>query len=397
LAALAFALHPAVVQPLFWSGYRTELIALILILLSLRFGIRNRNSTDLILMLALTAVASTLHPVALGLPILIALCIFYQKNSFKLHDYNRLLPAVGIVLFVAIWTHSGRPVTPLPEGVDHFSVLGANIYHAVARLLTFSEPALFYPFNNQERYSIGAQNSLFPLILLVPIYILIAFHLEKRWGRGLLLGFSAFLLMLLYGATRIGRFIDGAPALEDYGLYVALPFLISLAICGLTAFFRSVGSAGKIFCSSLIGLVLIFQMVLTTSYSYAISDTPTLWKSLVKQWPESAAAKTALIDSVVANERDLFTEEETIELLLQILQKRPDQHRHRIMLARLYRSARQNTNALREYRRILRDTEPGEAFMQETADFFDQLGMNWEANNVRERLAAAQEKSARPF
>jgi hypothetical protein len=395
-AALIFAVHPVVVQPLFWPGYRTEIIVLILILLGIRFGLRNRNGTDLARMLGLTAFASILHPAALVLPPLIALCIYYQKGFFRLRDYNRLLPAVCIVFFIGIWTHSGRPAMPLPDGVDRLSLIGANVYHAAERLLAPSEPALFYPYRDEGRYSIGAQNSLIPLLLIIPIYVLIAFHLRKPWGRGLLLGLSAFLLTLLYSVTRIGRFIDKTPALEDFGLYVSLPFAVAMVVCGFTAFFQSVGTAGKLFSTGIISLVVVIQMGLTTSYTYAVGDSPKLWHSFVEQWPESAAAKTALIDSLNATDRRILTQEETIEMLLQILEKRPDQHRHRIMLARIYRSAEQNTNALREYRRILREGKPGEAFLEETAEFFDRLGLDWEASNVRERITDSRKNLARP-
>ena len=43
-AALVFALHPTTLQTIFWSGYREEIIGLILILTALYFGIQSRNS-----------------------------------------------------------------------------------------------------------------------------------------------------------------------------------------------------------------------------------------------------------------------------------------------------------------------------------------------------------------
>ena len=133
-------------------------------------------------------------------------------------------------------------------------------------------------------------------------------------------------------------------------------------------------------------LLLLVQISITASFSSAVSDTPLLWKIMSKQWPESWVAKAALIDSVRKNQSDLLTEIEMIEALEEILEKNPGLHNERKLLARSYKDAGQSRNALREYRRLLRDTEPDDEFLEEAAKLFDQQGLNWEANNVRERI-----------
>jgi Flp pilus assembly protein TadD len=52
----------------------------------------------------------------------------------------------------------------------------------------------------------------------------------------------------------------------------------------------------------------------------------------------------------------------------------------------IYRKEGQNSNALRQYKRILRSSEPNNEFLLEAAEFYDRLGLSWDAKNARERI-----------
>jgi hypothetical protein len=45
-----------------------------------------------------------------------------------------------------------------------------------------------------------------------------------------------------------------------------------------------------------------------------------------------------------------------------------------------------STNALRQYKRILRDSEPNDEFLLEAAELYDRLGLSWDAKNARGRI-----------
>ena len=49
-------------------------------------------------------------------------------------------------------------------------------------------------------------------------------------------------------------------------------------------------------------------------------------------------------------------------------------------------NAQQNSNALRQYKHILRSSEPNNEFLLEAAEFYDRIGLDWDANNARERI-----------
>lgn len=388
-AALVFALHPAVLQTLYWPGHRTELLGLSLILASLYFGIRNRHAADFTLTLLLTFIAAFLHPAALALPFLIGLAILFQNKTVHLHHYNRVLPLGLIILFVGAWTQSATATSTRPEDLSLATQAGQNLYFFLRQSLLPVDLRLFHYFSAGKSYNVGATNSLLAFLVFLPFYVLIAFNYRKDWAKGFFLGLSSFLLLLVYGLMQTGRFLDGGLAKEEYGLYVALPAIIALVFCGLAGFFRQMSSLGKFLWPIFFSLFLVVHFGLTASFSYSVRDPAHMWQKLAEQWEDSWQPRAALIASIDDTNSNLLSETETIRTLEAILAINPNRHGERIQLARFYRKTRQNTNALREYQFILRQTQPDKEFLQEAADFFDSLNLGWEANKARERIANA--------
>ena len=386
-AALVFALHPTALQTIFWSGYREELVGLILILAALYFGIQNRNAKDFFLLTMICVIAYISHPAALVLPLLLGLCIFYQNGSLKPKEYNRLLPLLCLAIFLGVWTQGTSAATQLELG-ERFGISAQNLHFYLKQALFPFEPALFYPYDQTRAFNVGATSNFLPFLLFIPLYTLVAMNIRKSWARGLLLGTTAYLLLIFYGLSQTGAFIDGSLALEDHLQYVALPIISALVICSAGGVTRNTGVKGKILWqlgfTSIIGIQLFF----TTSYAHTLSDRAQMWYNLSEQWPDSTLPKYALIDIIERNggASNLLSRNETIEIIEDILYQHPDRFELREKLARFYRNEGQNTNALRQYKRILRDTVPNDEFLLEAAELYDRLGLTWDANNARERI-----------
>ncbi|HKK18344.1 MAG TPA: hypothetical protein VJ952_06640 [Opitutales bacterium] len=385
-AALVFALHPAVLQTLFWPGYRHELVGLVFILASLFFGIRNRNLRDFLLTIAFATIASVLHSAALVLPFILAACIFFRSKHFHLRHYNRVLPLFCVALFVGVWTHSGQTEQMISQELSPLTRIGQNLYFYLQQAFLPLDLNLFHSFPERQGFNVGASNNLLAFLIFVPFYVLVAFNYRKRWARGIFLGISSFILLLIYGLTQTGRFIDGSLAKEEHALYLAIPAAVALVFCGLAGFFEQKRTFGKLLWTGFFSLFLLVQVGLTTSYAFAVSEPPRMWQSMAAQWENSWQPKVALVETVRSSESDLLSQSEMIQTLEEILEANPERHGERIALARYYREVGQNTNALREYRRILRETQPSDAFLKEAADFFDSLNLQWEADNTRERI-----------
>ena len=386
-AALVFALHPTALQTIFWSGYREELIGLILIFTALYFGNLNRNTKDFFLLTIICAIAYTLHPATLFLPILLGLCIFYQSGSFELKKYNRLLPLFCLSLFISAWTHEASEIKEL-ELDERLGVCAQNLLFYLKQALFPFESALFHPYNQKMGFDVGAGSNFLPFLLLIPIYVLATINFRKSWARGLLLGLTAYLLLIFYGLSQTGNFIDGNLAQEDHLQYVALPIITALVICLSGGIMCKIRVIGKILWHLSFTLAVGIQILITASYAYSLSDPAQLWYNLSEQWPDSTLPKYALIDTIEksSEESDLLTSNEKSRIIEDILDLEPDHIQLRKKLLGIYLNEGQNSNALRQYKRILRDSKPNDEFLLEAAEFYDRLGLSWDAKNARERI-----------
>lgn len=385
--ALIFALHPTALQTIFWSGYREEIIGLILILAALYFGIQNRNSRDFLMHTMICVIAYISHPATLVIPLLLGLCIFYKNGSSSFKDYNRLLPLLCLALFIGVWTQGGSTIVELEFG-ERLGISAQNFFFYLKQALFPFEKALFYPFYQSKGFSLGVQNSFLPILLLIPFYILIAMNLRKTWARGLLLGLTAYLLLIFYGISQVGAFIDGSLALEDRLQYVALPIIIAMFICSLDGITRIMGLRGIVLSRLVFSIFAVIQIFITASYAYSLSDRTQMWYNLSEQWPNAWLPKYALIEIIEKSgkESDLLTNNETINMLNNILDQQPERIDLREKLIDIYRKEGQNSNALRQYKRILRSSEPNDEFLLEAAEFYDRQGLSWDAKNARDRI-----------
>ena len=153
---------------------------------------------------------------------------------------------------------------------------------------------------------------------------------------------------------------------------------------------RTMGGSGKVLWSLGLPLFIIVQAAITASFAMTVSQPSQMWKNITEQWPDTWLPKLALIQSIQkeGSESELLSAEKMIEMLENILEQQPERVEERILLTRIFRDQGQNNNALREYKRILRETEPSNDFLAEAANFYDTMGLSWDANNVRERITS---------
>lgn len=388
-AAIVFALHPAALQTIFWPGYRTELLGLILILAAIISGIHNRQTSGYIWTLVISTIACLVHPAAATIPIIFACVILLKEKPLHLHSFNRVLPIVCIALFIGVWT-----AQPAIEGVNEQVEASSNIVHIAGENMNFFmvqslfpiKLGLFHPLENAAAYKVATTSSILPFLLFVPLYALCIFMIKKGWARAGILGLTAFLVLSLHSIDTTGTFIDGDGALENHAHYIALPAIIALFICCAGGILRNGGSAGKALWRLGITIFLFIQIALTASFAYSVGQTTVMWKNMSEVWPDSWVVKSALIETIMTTDSELLTVEEQIEMLTAVLDASPELVEERKLLARIYSKANQNANAVRQYKRILRDSKPDDEFLEEAAKLYDQVGMQWDARNARERI-----------
>jgi len=247
---------------------------------------------------------------------------------------------------------------------------------------------LFHQFDTGANYEIGAQMSLLPFLLFIPFFILIAFNIKKKWSRAVLLGLGSYLLLIVYGISQNGSFINEAFAHEDHRLYVALPILLALVITTLAYLTAKVRATGKPIWITGCAVLLLIEISLSGAFAYTIAEPTRMWTTMSERWPNAWEPKAALVNHIEQSkhsESPLFTNRERIKLLKFILEQKPDFVEKRKQLARAFVAEGQRANALGEYKRILRENQPDNDFIEEAACFFDKVGLNWDATKTRER------------
>ncbi|MEM1222035.1 MAG: hypothetical protein AAGH40_04670 [Verrucomicrobiota bacterium] len=387
-ATLIFALHPAVLQTLFWPGYRGQIIALIFLLGALIYGIRNSGQTDFAKSIVLTSVTSLMQPIGLAIPFILGISIIYQDKAFNLKSLNRILPLLCISTFIVVWTQTGVAIDPEEENtvvLNSLNLAGDKMFFYVEQSFAPFELGLFHPYAEENRNLAGAELSLLPFFLFVPFYLLIAFNFRKKWSKAIFLGISAFLLLAIPNTSSIGRMVDGSPALENYGQYISLPFIIALVIIGFVSAMRLIGAKAVLFSKIALLLIITAEIFLSASFSYAVGDQIRLWRGFMTRWPDSTHIQLAYLDSIKTDDGYAVDDEGLIRLLTKVAESQDQQIAQEIELARAYVRIDQFENAARIYRRLLGDTDPSNALLEEAALFFDKAGFRNEANMARER------------
>ena len=210
--------------------------------------------------------------------------------------------------------------------------------------------------------------------------------LRQPWGRALLLGLTSFILLLLPGIQSPGTNLAGGPAHEDYSLYIALPPIIALIVCGTRNIVSRITLAGKGLWYIALCLFLTFEVIHSASFSYLLSSPEKMWRAQSKQWPEQWIPNAALARELHKYENSSEKQRELKNLLELLLKNYPERLPERKLLLKTYLETGEINNALNQYRYILRETEPPIEFMKEAAAFLDSMSLSREAERTRERI-----------
>ena len=387
LATLLFALHPVAVQTLLWPGYRHEIIGLLLIMIALHFGIRNKSRLDWVLFFVIGSIAALSHPSGLLVPLVMAGIIALRRKKLTLESFNPILPLLLSCLFIGMWID---PILlQFPEGTsiaDRSYFLSQSMYFHIRQAFLPIKLDLFYPAVIAGSNSKSGTMALLPFLLFVPMYVLIFLNIKKHWAKALGVGLTGFLLALLYGLLQAGSFLDGSLALEDHTLYIAVPAIAALSITGLIALVNRADLSVRILTRIALGLVAIGFFAVSATFSFQVSDTTQMWKRLSEKWPESWIPEAAYLEEALKASPPLLSVNQVIISRQSILEKNPSLVRLRQKLAYSYAQEGQLTNAIREYNRILREENIEQDILEETATFFRRMDMTREFEEANKRI-----------
>jgi protein O-mannosyl-transferase len=231
-AALLFAIHPLVIEPLAWIGDRKTLLAAFFSLCSLlsyvyftrKAGRWRYGLTLLFYMLALLS-----KPTSTPLPIAMLLLDFWPLKRLSRKGILEKIPMLAVAVISGIVTvisqaQGGNLVTPEGYGSGRIPLVFAyNIVFYIHKMLWPADLSPHYAFPLGMDYS----NPLMLAYLLGSITLILLLIVSLRWTRGLMTGWLVFMVMLL-PTMQVLQFTN-VIASDKYAYLPAIGVLIVIA------------------------------------------------------------------------------------------------------------------------------------------------------------------------
>ena len=385
--SLLFAVHPAVIQTIFWPGYRYELIGTILMLSALSIYLSKLNSTTYLISILITIVAILVHPLALLIPIIATLAICNRDFPAKLKHLNPMLPVFCICSLLGTYLANIDPGYLFSQTVANWTWQAGRTFQFFLQQ-TFNPGAIkvFETLNPQVNFSLSAGINLLPFLVFPPLFALGIGFRKKPWARSLIFGLLLFLLFLIPIIFLPSKFIDGSIVLDTHRFYPALMIIVVLAFFSVRRTLQKLEIVSNKVQRITLGFTLLAFSILSFQFSYSVSKPHELWRTLASQRPESWKANLTYIELAIINDANNLKTESFILSLQGLLEDQPENLRIRKLLARTYMKIDQTNNALREYRRAFRDGVEDPEFIEEAILLFKTYNLEWDAENAKERL-----------
>jgi hypothetical protein len=295
LAALIFALHPALTSAVAWIPGRVDSLLTIFVLASFIFFLNffrsspsagwGRSPLSFILHLVFFGLAILTKESALLLPIIL-LIYLYLANSKKLISVKTLLLIIAWTLTIWLfWQLRSKALqTPLP--IDLLTLTKTVLNNSSTLLVYIGKIVL--PFK-LSTYPVLKDSPLVLGWLGLAILAILFILSDKVRKNSLIFGLIWFVLFLLPSFAQAGSSSTFTPL--EQRLY--LPMVGFLMIVLETNLFKNI-IAGKFSNLAWIMVVLAFLSGITLLHSQNFKDRLSFWERAVKTSPSSAFARNNL-------------------------------------------------------------------------------------------------------
>ena len=394
-AVLLFAVHPAVIPVLFWPGHRHVILGFIIMLAVLNLAQDKHSTQRYLLLMALSTIGMLIHKLLLFLPLILALITYSKDYPTRLNQYNWILPILCINLFMGVWLFSkdGLEVTRFVLSEWSFES-GHYMQHLLKQSFSPTELIFYQPLPENVSYSVNTGINLAPFLLFPPFIVLGVLNRQHHWARNLLLGVITYILLVIPVISGPGTFIEGTPAFELFTYYAALSVLCVSCVIALDKLSSKLGIMMGVMRNFALYMVAGILSVFSFTFALEVKNPQNMWQSIANQWPETSQAQIANIESIISQENAEIKKDTLILMMQALLEKEPDLIEIRKLMARTMEEANQPNNALREYRRVLREGTTDIAFLEDAADFLVFRNLNFEAEKARQRIQQLREAAA---
>ena len=305
LAAAIFAVHPVNVESVAWIAERKNVLAMLFYLASPSCFVRSRSSAVWAgasspssvwpasvssscrwYCLALIAffLALLSKTVVAPMPFVLLGLVWWEREEVKLADVLYVLPFFAMAVAIgsiAFWFQSHRAIGADIVRTDGFwaRLAGAGCaiwFYAYKALLPFGLRSI-YP---RWQIDAGAWWSYVPALLVAAVFVA-CWRARQTWGKGPLLGFFYFVVMLspVLGFMNIG--FMKLSLVADHWQYFAIIGPIALFAAAIAKGYQRLGPYPRHALAAAVSAVLVGLAVLTSRQSGVYRDSGTFWRAVL--------------------------------------------------------------------------------------------------------------------
>jgi len=358
LVAALWVLHPVNVESVAWVTELKNTQSGVFFFLALLYFLRFEDGADrrwytLAFLSGLAAMLS--KPSTVVLPLVLLLCVWWERKHWRRVDLVRIAPFFGMALGMSALTiieqhgHIARVETmEWKLGVaERLLIASKALWFYAAKLLWPINLAFVYP-----RWEVPADSfsAWLPLAGLIAVGLVLWVWRAQSWGQAMLFGIGCFVAALLPVLGFVDVFYFRYSFVADHFQYLASIGLIAVAVNAAVVIGRRFGEKVRHLGIFAAGVVLLTLGVSTWSQDRIYQDDETLWRDTLAKNPKAWMAHNNLGMVLQKSGRDT----EAIEQYTQSLRINPQNAEAHYNLGDVYSQVGRINDAIGQFEQALR-------------------------------------------
>jgi tetratricopeptide (TPR) repeat protein len=358
LAAMLWVLHPVNVESVAWitetKNTQSGAFFFLALLCFLRFeDDKERRWYALALMCGLAAMLS--KPSTVVLPLVLLLCVWWQRNRWRWLDLVRIAPFFGLALGTSALTIIEQRGHIVRDGTTDWNLGVAQRLIVASKAVWFYAAKVFWPVKLMfvyPRWDVQTDSftSWLPLATLVAAGLVLWVWRRQDRVRAMLLGIAFFVIALLPVLGFVDVYYFRYSYVADHFQYLACIGLIPLAVGAGRIICERAGPWGRNLGTLAAVIVLLILGVCTWGQARTYQDSETLWRDTLAKNPTAWMAHNNL--GVVLQQSG--REAEAIERYEQSLQINPKNAEAHNNLGNVLLQEGKVSDAIGQYEQALR-------------------------------------------
>ncbi len=294
LTALVWVVHPVNVESVAWvtelKNTQSGLFFFGASLCFLRFEAQGRRRWYALALLC-GAAAMLSKPSTVILPLVLLLCVWWERRRWRRIDIMRISPFVALALGMSVLTvleqrwqisRSGPAVWQVGMA-QRFAIAGRAVWFYAAKLIWPAPLVFVYP-----RWTLDTSSLLswMPLMGLVAVGIVLWVCRRQPWGQAGVFGLGFFVIALLPVLGFFDIYYFHYSFVADHFQYLASVGLISLATSAGMSLTSRAGKLGRDIGVVAVCAVLLILGALTWKQAQVYRDVETLWSDTLTKNPK---------------------------------------------------------------------------------------------------------------